>query len=72
MGDDTTTHMIFLVASGTATVFLLLMRWRLVRKYPDDESNQMLAMLGFLRGMLIFAILVFGLVLLDLSRLSLL
>jgi hypothetical protein len=69
--DDISTHLVFLLVSGGALLFLLLMRWRLVTRYPEDQSRQMQSMLGFVRAMAVFAAMVGALVLVNLARIVL-
>lgn len=61
-------HLLFVAVSGATLIFTLLMRYRLRTGYPDDTSKQMQSMLGFLRGMAMFAGLVLVVALVDLVR----
>ncbi len=54
--DDVQTHLIFIAVSLAVAAFLLLMRARMRAQYPDDDSKQMRSMLGFMRGMAMFAV----------------
>jgi hypothetical protein len=69
--EDASTHLAFVLVSASAVGFLLFMRHRLKVNYPDDQSRQMQSMLGFMRGMAIFAGIVLVLVLVDLARVAL-
>jgi predicted MFS family arabinose efflux permease len=63
---NTEWRLVFLVASLATIAFTLWMRHRLQTQYPDDHSKQMQSMLGFLRGMAVFAGLVFVVVAVEL------
>ena len=69
--DDVSTHLVFALVAAAAMAFLLFMRHRLIANYPDDRSKQMRSMLGFIRGMAVFAAVVLALALADLTRVAL-
>jgi uncharacterized membrane protein required for colicin V production len=66
--NDVSAHLLFVLVCAVAIAFLMWMRHRLRTQYPDDDSRQMQSMLGFMRGMAIFAAVVLAIVLGDLVR----
>jgi hypothetical protein len=66
--DDVTARLVFLTVTLIVLGFVLAMRARLRRQYPDDDSKQMQSMQGFLRGCGIFLTVVAALAGADLIR----
>lgn len=64
-------RVLFIAVAVGVAAFALLLRARLRANYPDDTSRQMQSMLGFLRGMAIFAALIAVVVALNLAWVAL-
>lgn len=66
--DDVQSHLVFIAVTLAVAGFLLVMRSRLERQYPDDDSRQMRSMLAFMRGTASIAALLALLVAADMVR----